>query len=296
MSNRKPTQLWSPEQIPENFAILLCAARRSGKSTLRSLLTQEPGAWLSRFEDGFITVFAGNRHAADEYRGIVPGKYVHDSLRLDVIEAYWRWVDEIRAKGKEPPKCLFIMDDVLILQSSKKHGVTRTSNELWLNRLWSEGRHQGISCILSVQSLSVGLPFIRCSDLFICFPSSFYAGQDQKMLEQCYMPIADRKMAKLICESYTQHEAMVCSYWRQVSRKWQTRIFWYKVKRNVVRRRFEECREPAQGGSNREEPAKARNPEEGAQAILRKGDSPRDFGSGDPPQACQYVQQNVYKK
>ena len=234
-SKDKAVRRWKPEQLPPNFAILLCSARRSGKSTLlKSLCLQEPGSWLSRFDEGYIIAFCGNEHCAREYTPFIPGKYVHSSLRLDIIENYWAWCDKRREQGKNVPKSLFIFDDVLVTQSSKKHGVTRTSHEYWLNRLWAEGRHQNISCVLSVQSLSVGLPFLRCSDAFICFPSSLYCGQDQEMLTKNYMPCGSRKTAEAIADTFCQHEALICSYWRQESRRWQTRIFWYKVSKEIA--------------------------------------------------------------
>ena len=124
-SDSKPCRRWDPQGLPTNFAMLCSSARRAGKTTLlKSLCIQEPGAWLSRFEGGFITVFAGNEHCASEYRS----KYVHSSLRLDVIQRYWEWCDKQRASQKPLPPCLMIFDDVLVTQSSKKYGVTRTSN------------------------------------------------------------------------------------------------------------------------------------------------------------------------
>ena len=234
-ASQKPCRRWRPEELPPNFAILLCSARRAGKSTLlKSLTIKEPGSWLSRFDDGFIIAFCGNEHCASEYRPFLPAKYVHNTLRLDIIESYWKWCDATRAAGKKVPSTLFIFDDILVTQSSKKYNVTRTSNDYWLNRLWAEGRHQNISCVLSVQSLSVGLPFIRCSDVFICFPSAFYAGQDHEMLEKNYMPTSCRRTARQIADSFTQHEALVCEYWRQSSRRWQTRVFHYKVQKAVA--------------------------------------------------------------
>ena len=231
----KPCRRWDPQGLPTNFAMLCSSARRAGKTTLlKSLCIQEPGAWLSRFEDGFITVFAGNEHCASEYRSFIPGKYVHSSLRLDVIQSYWEWCDRQRANQKPLPPCLMIFDDVLVTQSSKKYGVTRTSNNYWLNRIWAEGRHQNISSVLSVQSLSVGLPFIRCSDVFVCFPSAIYAGQDWKMLTENYMPCQDKRTAAQVADCFTQHEAMVCEYFRQTSRRWETRLFWYKVPTDIA--------------------------------------------------------------
>ena len=243
MSSSKPCRRWKPEDLPENFAILLCSARRAGKSSLiKSLCCQEPGAWLSRFEDGFIIVFAGNEHCASEYRGFVPGKYVHSSLRLDIIQNYWQFCDKTRAQGNEPPPCLFIFDDILVTQSNKKYKVTRTSNNYWLNRIWQEGRHQNISSVLSVQSLSVGLPFVRCSDVFLCFPSAFYAGQDWKMLCENYMPIQCRKSAAQIADCFTQFEVLCCCYFRQESRRWETRIFWYKISKEMAKYQPDVCR------------------------------------------------------
>ena len=201
---------------------------------MKSLCLSEPGAWLSRFDEGFIVVFAGSQHTAQEYSSFLPAKYIHVGLREDIIQSYWAWCDEQRELKKAVPPCLFIFDDVLVTTSSKKYKVTRTSNNYWLGRLWQEGRHQNISCVLNVQSLSVALPFVRCSDIFICFPSAFYASQDVKMLTENYMP-CPKKTAEWISDQFTQYEALVCEYWRQTSRKWETRIFWYRVSNKIAK-------------------------------------------------------------
>ena len=234
-SKKMPCRMWRPEQLPANFAGLLVSARRAGKTTLlKSLCIQEPGAWLKKFEEGYIVVFCGSAHTAQEYSQFVPGKYVHQGLREDIIQSWWEHCDACREKGSEPPACLMIFDDLLVTTSNKKYKVTRTSNNYWLGRIWQEGRHQNISCILSVQSLAVALPFVRCSDFFICFPSAFYSGQDHKMLTENYMPCQSKKTAEWISDHFTQHEALVCEYWRQSSRKWETRIFWYKVSKAIA--------------------------------------------------------------
>ena len=227
--------MWKPEELPENFAGLCVSARRAGKTSLiKALCIQEPAAWLRRFEEGFIVAFCGSQHTAQEYSKFIPGKYCHVGLREDIIENWWRHCDECREQGKPVPPVLMIFDDLLVTTSSKKYKVTRTSNNYWLGRIWQEGRHQRISSILSVQSLAIALPYIRSSDFFVCFPSAFYSGQDMQMLTVNYMPCQDRKTAEWIADHFTQHEALVCEYWRQSSRKWESRIFWYKVSKQIV--------------------------------------------------------------
>ena len=201
---------------------------------MKCLCVQEPGSWLSRFEDGYIIGFAGTEHTASEYRSYIPGKYVHVGLRDDIMAGYWNWVEKQRTEKKAIPKTLFIFDDCLVLNSNKKFGVTRTDHNYWLMRIWAEGRHMGISACLCVQQLAVGLRFIRCSDVFLCMPSAFYAGQDQEMLTKNYMPCPNRKTAEWIADCFTQYEILVCEYWRQTSRAWQTRVKWFRVPGNIV--------------------------------------------------------------
>ena len=55
------------------------------------------------------------------------------------------------------------------------------------------------------------------------------------MLTENYMPCQDRKTASQIADCFTQHEALVCEYFRQQSRRWETRIFWYKVPGNIAK-------------------------------------------------------------
>lgn len=110
----------------------------SGKTTLlKSLCIQEPGAWLSRFSEGFIVCFCGSAHTAQEYAKFIPGKYCHVGLREDIIGQWWKHADSCREKGTQVPPVLMIFDDILVTQSNKKYKVTRTSNNYWLNRLFA---------------------------------------------------------------------------------------------------------------------------------------------------------------
>ena len=43
-----------------------------------------------------------------------------------------------------------------------------------------------------------------------------------------------KKTAEWISNQFTQYEALVCEYWRQKSRKWETRIFWYRVSNKIA--------------------------------------------------------------
>lgn len=237
-----------------------------------------PGGWLEQFENGFILVFAGNRHCAQEYERMgVPGKYVHSSLRTDILEEWWNHCNELRDKGKVPPKTLMIFDDVLVTASSKKYKQTRTSQEFYLNKIWSEGRHQEISALLSVQSMTVALPFVRCSDCFLCAPASLYAHQDIKMLTENYCP-CDRKTALALSEKFGAHEFMCCDFFRMTSRNWRGRVFRHKVTKDIVRYESEPTGEDSKLREGPERPPDGED--DGGEAPDSPGRTLRDSPGG----------------
>ena len=200
---------------------------------------------------------------------------MHVGFRDDIIQAYWEHCNQLRTKGKEPPKCLLICDDIMVTRSNKKYGVTRTSDNYWLNRVYAEGRHQNISVVLSVQSLSVGLPFVRCADVFMCFPSAIHAYQDIKMITENYVPMGNRRAAEALLDHFTQYQALVVEYWRQSSRRWQTRIKWYTIPQN-----FATCNV---------------NLDELGVSTVREGDQGGNEQSGDPSETCEHVHSEIHK-
>ena len=216
---------------------------------------------------------AGTEHCAREYSSFLPGKYVHVGFREDILESYWAHCNTLRTQGKEPPPTLLICDDILVTRSSKKHGVTRTSDNFWLNRVYAEGRHQNMSVILSVQSMSIGLPFVRCADLFVTFPSSLFAYQDVKMVCENYVPIGNRKLAESLLDEFTQYEALVVEYWRQSSRRWKERVRWYTVSGNFATCSINVGRVPR----------------------IREGDQRRHGGNRHPTEACADVPGSLHR-
>ena len=197
---KSPLEAWDPNQVVENFSMLCVGSRRAGKSVfIRSMLISREADWLNKFD--FIIVFCGNQHCANEYKKIgVPDKYIHITLKEEVIKEYWEFVDSQLKKSKPIPKTLFLFDDVLCMTSSKKWGKTRTSDCYWLGRLFNEGRHINASCCLVVQQIGIGLRFLRNADVACFFGSAINCGQDLKNIRLHYLP-CDSKTANWILKT-----------------------------------------------------------------------------------------------
>lgn len=92
-------------------------------------------------------------------------------------------VDELTAAGAEQGlQMLVVVDDIVAVDGNRK------KIELWLDRLWTPGRHLGVSCVLLTQRIF--LPSSRTlrinSNGFVCF--TFGDRRESKALFQQLSP------------------------------------------------------------------------------------------------------------
>ena len=112
-------------------------------------------------------------------------KYCHGRYNRDILKNWFAKCDKLLKAGKELPRTLFVLDDILVLNSIKNE-QRRTSNDPYISRLAVAGRHYNAGTILIVQSWSIALSFVRNSDLVMVCPSSLYAGSDFEQLMKKY--------------------------------------------------------------------------------------------------------------
>ena len=102
---------FDPNELPEFPFIFLVAPRRSGKTTLIKNLVLN--YFWNKYD--FIVAICGNYHCAREYTksGAVVEKYCHGSYNHEILQKWFEKSDKLLKQGKELPKTLFILDDVL---------------------------------------------------------------------------------------------------------------------------------------------------------------------------------------
>lgn len=215
---------FDPNDVPEFPFIFICAARRSGKTTLVKHLL------LEYFQDyDIVTGICGNWHTAREYTssGAIVEKYCHGKYDPKILKDWFKKCDELLRKGKELPRQLIVLDDVLVSHSIKNE-QRRTSNDPYLTRLATQGRHYRCGVILCVQSWATSLNFTRNSDLVFVAPTSLYAGSDFESLLKNYMTGSHKKVNKTILELFTKHDFLVLRYYL-ATRDQKKLLSWYRV-------------------------------------------------------------------
>ena len=224
---KKLLPYFDPNELPEYPFIFIVAPRRSGKTTLVKHLI------LNYFWDKYdiITGICGNYHTAREYikKGAIVEKYCHGTYKREVLKKWFAQSDKLLKQGKELPKTLFILDDILVLNSIKNE-QRRTSNDPYISRLAVAGRHYNAGTVLIVQSWSIALSFVRNSDLVLVCPSSLYAGSDFEQLMKNYMTGSNVKQNKEILELFQRHDFLALRYY-MATRDQRKLLSWYRVSR-----------------------------------------------------------------
>ena len=224
---KKLLPFFNPEELPDFPFIFICAARRSGKTTLVKKLLLEH--WFDKYD--IITGICGNWHTAREYTksGAIVEKYCHGKYDVNILKNWFKKCDDLLKRNKELPRQLMILDDVLCSHSIKGES-RRTSNDPYLTRLATQGRHYRCSVVLIVQSWGGGgaLNFTRNSDLVLVSPTSLYAGNDFESLLKYYMSGSHKKTNKEILEMFTKHDFLALRYY--MSTRDQSKLLsWYRV-------------------------------------------------------------------
>ena len=227
---KKLLPFFNPEELPEHPFIFLVAPRRAGKTTLvKSLI-------LNHFWEKYdiIVGICGNWHCAREYikSGAIVEKYCHGKYNPEILKNWFQKSDEILKSGKDLPKTLFILDDVLVLNSIKNE-QRRTSNDPYISRLAVQGRHYNAATILIVQSWSVALGYVRNADVVAVSPSSLYAGSDFESLVKNYMTGTNLAQNKEILELFNKHDFLVLRYYL-ATRDQSKLLSWYRVAKRDI--------------------------------------------------------------
>ena len=219
------------EDVPRYPFIFVCSSRRSGKTALINYLI------LDYFERKYdiIVGICGNYHTAREYinSGAIPEKYCHGKYNPDILKNWFEKSEQLLKEGKELPSTLFVLDDVLVLNSVKDKS-RRTSNDPYLSRLATQGRHFKAGVILIVQSWSCALGFCRNSDLVLCSPTSLYAGQDFEQLVKFYMTGTNLAQNKEILELFQKYDFLVLRYYL-ATRDQSKLLSWFRVPKKIAK-------------------------------------------------------------
>ena len=216
---------WDPSEIPDFPFVYICAARRSGKTTLVKHLL------LNYFQNyDIVTGICGNWHTAREYTssGAIVEKYCHGKYDAKILKGWFRKCDELLQKGKELPRQLIVLDDILVSHAVKNE-TRRTSNDPYLTRLATQGRHYKCGVLLISQSWATSLNFARNSDIVLVAPTSLYAGNDFESLLKNYMSGSHKKTNKQILELFKRHDFLVLRYYK-ASRDQNQLLSWFRVR------------------------------------------------------------------
>lgn len=131
--------------------ILVCARRGSGKSELIKYLIKE-------FKDLFDTVIViSTTDFSGFYKQIIPEKNVSNTYEDKIIESLLNKLERIN-KGKnqrnpEFKRVLVVLDDVI--------SDTRLASSKSLEKVYTKGRHYGITLILASQYIKKISPTMR---------------------------------------------------------------------------------------------------------------------------------------
>lgn len=186
------------EHLPENFGILICAKRGSGKTfLLRDLLYP----FRNQFKKVYL--FAGTAHLQhsieDDPFFFVPKdnifKNFDENALLKIIEDN----QKVRLENNQRPKrekknnkVLIILDDLI--------NDPAVTNSKGLKDLATKGRHSDISFILISQVLTSRGGFhtaIRTNiDCYISFMT--YDKSTKELVSQCYLSLIDTKLGECL--------------------------------------------------------------------------------------------------
>ena len=128
----------------------------------------------------------GSPHSANEYKKIIPSKYVHSKYSPKILEEFFTTCDQLIKAKKQLPRTFFILDDVLRMRKSRDG--SRTMDDPQLHKFFAMHRHYNASCALIVQNIACGSSsWILNSDVFLTCPSSLHNGNDFRLVAENYM-------------------------------------------------------------------------------------------------------------
>ena len=194
---------WNPEDLPENFFMLMASKRRSGKTHLTRHILKPI---KKRFKKAYLFSETAHLQIPDPY-DYIPEENRFDHFDEEAINGILKSQNLIKQQNKKlkkhlqvPNPVLIILDDV-IADKAVRSSIT-------LKALATQGRHSDISVICLSQTISArsGFPAVirQNVDIFICF--TLHDVFNRETASECYASIISKKEGMLLINSITQEK------------------------------------------------------------------------------------------
>ena len=220
---------WDIKTLPRHFILYVCSQKRSGKSVLCTAV------YLEHIEGMFDTtcVLCGNPHTARAWRQHVPENYVHERYNSAVLRNFFLQSDYLLKKNATLPKVCFIFDDVLRMR--KSDGRSRTADDPYLHRIFSEHRHYNLSLVFISQNIACGTSsWCRNADIFAFAPSSLANQNDTELIARSYMGGREFNTNMNLLDSFEKHEWCIVRF-HTASKRQKQLLRYYKVDRSLLK-------------------------------------------------------------
>lgn len=196
-------QQWDPNDLPENFFMLIASKRRSGKTHLTRHILKPI---KKRFVKAYLFSETAHLQSPDPY-DYIPEENRFTSFDEEAINGILKSQNLIKQQNKKlkkslqvPHPVLIILDDVIADNAVRK--------SLSLKSLATQGRHSDVSVICLSQTISArsGFPAVirQNVDIFICF--TLHDVFNRETAAECYGSIISKKEGMLLINSLTQEK------------------------------------------------------------------------------------------
>ena len=225
------------EQLPENFVILICAKRGSGKTFLLKDLLYD---FRNDFEKVYLFCKTANLQASvdnDPY-DFIPKENITDHFDSAKIEKIMEECENLRLRNNWEDKRNRVNNKVLIILDDLVNDPEVTNSKV-LRDIATRGRHSCISLIMLSQILSSRGGFhtsIRNNiDCYISF--TIFDKDTKDLVSKCYLSLVDLKLGECLLNKVPQLEPFTCFVMmlRQADNqihvtKYEDYVFKYKAK------------------------------------------------------------------
>lgn len=194
---------WNPEDLPENFFMLIASKRRSGKTHLTRHILKPI---KKRFKKAYLFSETAHLQIPDPY-DYIPEENRFDHFDEEAINGILKSQNLIKQQNKKlkkhlqvPHPVLIILDDVIADKACR--------SSISLKALATQGRHSDTSVICLSQTISArsGFPAVirQNVDIFICF--TLHDVFNRETASECYASIISKKEGMLLINSITQEK------------------------------------------------------------------------------------------
>lgn len=194
---------WNPEDLPENFFMLIASKRRSGKTHLTRHILKPI---KKRFKKCYLFSETAHLQNPDPY-DYIPDENRFDHFDEEAINGILKSQNLIKQQNKKLKKHLQVPNPILIiLDDVIADNAVRKSHSL--KSLATQGRHSDVSVICLSQTISArsGFPAVirQNVDIFICF--TLHDVFNRETASECYASIISKKEGMLLINSLTQEK------------------------------------------------------------------------------------------